>query len=231
MVIADSLPPEIEADLVNQVADLGCRQLYDPDDPGTWFSANISRAACCALKGAMKSIVERALSRIPLSRHIDGFGAARIVDDCFCKYFSDLLAVMRLPSKFRNWELDLIEYRKAMWEEKVRLKAAIKERQQVLASLMKFEAYPPIPEPMFEESELRRLPACSGVYFIWGDQRVVYVGQSLNIRVRFLNHERMRGNYMVSWLPFEKGMLVFAESFYIGICQPPKNIKTPCVRC
>src|SRR5690625_7623299 len=75
---------------------------------------------------------------------------------------------------------------------------------------------PPMPEP---------LPDAPGIYFVWRDDRVVYVGQSqrLSSRCQIGNHGVIKTGDGLSWLLFDVKQLVFAECFYIGILRPAYN--------
>jgi len=97
--------------------------------------------------------------------------------------------------------------------------------------------YPPVPlAPMADipssskkgsgriPEEEGGIPECSGVYFIWSDGVVTYVGQSVSLAGRVVkSHERVAEGDRVSWVPINKCDLDFAESFYIGILRPYRN--------
>lgn len=85
--------------------------------------------------------------------------------------------------------------------------------------------YPAVPRatiPAHEEGD--GLPESSGVYFVWCDDEVVYVGQAVNLRNRVrLRHEQICSGDRVSWLEFPCAVLNYAEAFYIGIMCPSRN--------
>jgi integrase len=87
------------------------------------------------------------------------------------------------------------------------------------------EAYPVVPtDSVVATKDGNGLPNESGIYFVWSDEMVVYVGQSVNVsqRARF-GHSCIRPGDHISWLPCPKDHLNWAESFYIGLCRPIRN--------
>lgn len=85
--------------------------------------------------------------------------------------------------------------------------------------------YPPVPMsgrvPIAEEPSL---PEASGVYFIWRDDVVQYVGQSINLSGRVkASHEHVLPGESATYVLLPREELNFAESFYIGVCRPPRN--------
>jgi hypothetical protein len=83
-------------------------------------------------------------------------------------------------------------------------------------------AYPLIPGPKSNGA-----PAKPGVYFIWEGDEIIYIGQSINLFQRLWNHNHKGLNRRYSWIHFSENELVYAESFYIGICRPKLNARTP----
>jgi|SaaInlV_130m_DNA_3_1039695.scaffolds.fasta_scaffold20597_2 hypothetical protein len=68
------------------------------------------------------------------------------------------------------------------------------------------------------------IPLESGIYFLWRDSKIAYVGQSIKLGQRVtMSHDRTRDGDWVSWVfvPIEE--LDFAECFYIGTTMPPDN--------
>lgn len=68
------------------------------------------------------------------------------------------------------------------------------------------------------------IPLESGIYFLWRDSKIAYVGQSVKLGNRVtMSHDRTRDGDWVSWVfvPIEE--LDFAECFYIGTTMPPRN--------
>ena len=88
--------------------------------------------------------------------------------------------------------------------------------------------YPDVPPPNYDNrSALRKpgAPAVSGVYFLWEEGRVCYVGRSADMKRRVREHARSEWarDLRVSFLHFRESDLLFAESYYIGICKPSLN--------
>ena len=86
--------------------------------------------------------------------------------------------------------------------------------------------YPPVPQPMAQAGKLcEAVPMASGIYFVWSEGRVVYVGQSTNIfqRCGSVGHHAISFGEMISWIEQPVSRLNFAESFYIGITKPERN--------
>ena len=73
------------------------------------------------------------------------------------------------------------------------------------------------------------MPDYSGIYFVWENDIVVYVGRSIQIsnRVRLDNHQNINKSDLLSFLPFNIDELMYAECFYIGLLKPVKNRATP----
>lgn len=70
------------------------------------------------------------------------------------------------------------------------------------------------------------LPASPGIYFVWSKGRIVYVGQSANLKQRVcIYHEYIRKSDLISWLEFAgtARSRKFAECYYIGIYRPRRN--------
>ena len=68
------------------------------------------------------------------------------------------------------------------------------------------------------------IPESSGVYFVWYDDAVVYVGQSINLKQRAtLSHGQIHEHDRISWIEFPEFVLNYAESYYIGIACPARN--------
>lgn len=86
--------------------------------------------------------------------------------------------------------------------------------------------YPPVPKPIVQAGKLSEaVPKTSGIYFVWSEGRVVYVGQSTNLfqRCGSVGHHAISFGEMISWLEQPVPRLNFAESFYIGITKPERN--------
>jgi len=85
--------------------------------------------------------------------------------------------------------------------------------------------YPEAPEPMCQVTERGDgLPEESGVYFVFSEDIIVYVGKSEKLRSRAkLSHEHIRRGEWLSWLVMPIAEMFFAELFYIWVYQPMRN--------
>jgi hypothetical protein len=87
--------------------------------------------------------------------------------------------------------------------------------------------YPPPPPPASlppTHHKNSSLPNRPGVYFVWSNNSIEYVGQSVRLAERAtIKHENIGCNDYLSWLEFEEWRLDFAEAFYIGTQQPVRN--------
>lgn len=87
--------------------------------------------------------------------------------------------------------------------------------------------YPPAPNPMIQVAGDRaNVTNNPGVYFLWRDGIVMYVGMSAtSIRGRLTNHDRISKGDWVSWIVMvqSKIEIQYAESYYIGVYRPPLN--------
>lgn len=120
-------------------------------------------------------------------------------------------------------DLENAKLAKKIGSERIRL-------QSVLESLRDVEAlktgYPAVPLPSRVASrEGSGIPKRPGIYFVWSDKIVVYVGMSECLKNRVcLSHEKIREGDSVSWIEWpDVAGILFAESYYIGICRPCRN--------
>ena len=69
------------------------------------------------------------------------------------------------------------------------------------------------------------LPKGPGVYFVWQSERIVYIGQAIDLRnrCRVNQHSHILHDCLLSWLPFPFSELIFAEAYYIGLHRPKWN--------
>lgn len=126
------------------------------------------------------------------------------------------------------------EYRERLLTARTRLKKI--EESQLKASIAwalsngnPEHSYPNVPLPIFEPTKYGEgLPTVSGVYFLWEGDRVVYVGQAVNLssRVRLVGHHVLRAEHKISFVFCDVSSLDFAECFYIGITRPRLNFGT-----
>ena len=69
------------------------------------------------------------------------------------------------------------------------------------------------------------LPVKSGVYFLINNGKVVYVGQSVKIMSRVIDHTINKVFDGFAYIPCEANMLDVMESLYIHVLRPPLNGK------
>lgn len=108
----------------------------------------------------------------------------------------------------------------------------VPETQETVMSAKCFSSkhsYPPVPTKTIPvTSNGKGLPRCPGVYFIWRDGSVVYVGESgkLSLRVRHsYKHNKIFPGDEVSFIATEDCQ--FAECYYIGLLRPFRNFRDP----
>lgn len=112
--------------------------------------------------------------------------------------------------------------RRVLWLD--RLARRLKKEVAWHATHYPSQDMPPVPDPMSKVSEKPIFPASPGIYFIWCDQKVAYVGQSGNLSRRVTSsHERIAPNDWASFLEFHEGDLTFVECYYIWRCKPERN--------
>lgn len=75
------------------------------------------------------------------------------------------------------------------------------------------------------------LPELSGIYFLWLDDVIVYVGRSVNIQRRLTRSHHIVNSepnkqFYASYIIFNKDDLIWAESLYIGLCKPKLNFNS-----
>lgn len=84
------------------------------------------------------------------------------------------------------------------------------------------------PPTLLSEAEIIALskpadPACSGVYFLVRDGKVIYVGQSRKLAIRLETHARWKVFDRLYWIPCEIDGLNALESAYIRAFWPIEN--------
>ncbi len=70
------------------------------------------------------------------------------------------------------------------------------------------------------------LPDASGIYFVWNNGQVVYVGRSARLSARcFISqkHHAIFHGDLISWLEEPLARLKIMEAFYIGTLKPARN--------
>mgnify|MGYP001571625471 CR=1 FL=1 len=65
--------------------------------------------------------------------------------------------------------------------------------------------------------------AICGVYFLWKGSDLIYVGKSVNLVCRLLNHSRQRDFDSYSVVECQEGELADLETAYILLLKPPQN--------
>ena len=87
--------------------------------------------------------------------------------------------------------------------------------------------YPDIPAQITEATTRplnTAMPEESGIYFVWSEGRVVYVGQSVNLRNRtVVSHDCIEKGDYLSFVLIDRDELNFAECFYISLARPERN--------
>lgn len=125
---------------------------------------------------------------------------------------------------------------KAMREEGFRringLADEIENLEKKLAELQRVEAIQAVScaltgKALLPEEEIVKtsLPweKSSGVYFLVSGNRVVYVGQSVNVYSRIDEHTRVKSFERYAYVPCSIDMLDRLESLYIHCLRPPLN--------
>jgi len=103
---------------------------------------------------------------------------------------------------------------------------SIKISSEYEATLKDINEYPAIPEPCFLPSkDGENLPYASGIYFLWRDEKIEYVGQAKYLcnRLRLGNHHILDSDHKISFVLVNKKYLTWTECYYIGICKPHLN--------
>lgn len=117
------------------------------------------------------------------------------------------------------------------------LSQALKKLKKANKQLVRFKAscdehgYPHPPKPCFNVEDSKRGVAGGkrfpGIYFIYEDDKIIYIGKSIDVFSRTLNHlngtlAQFKGKTF-SFLPFPEKDLLYIESFYIGVLRPREN--------
>lgn len=91
--------------------------------------------------------------------------------------------------------------------------------------------FPPPPMPSAGMETAQNIPSASGVYFVWENKQVVYVGESVDLRRRLAaGHEHFKGDRKVSFVVCDTRQRRRLEAFYIGLLDPSLN-KESTARC
>jgi hypothetical protein len=101
---------------------------------------------------------------------------------------------------------------------------AFQKDMEKLNAIGKYPAVPPPIEGLVPSREGVGLPDHPGVYFLWKDGLVEYVGRSVSLKTRVkTGHHALKPEHKISYLLFDMGVLDWAEYYYIGLCCPPLN--------
>lgn len=102
---------------------------------------------------------------------------------------------------------------------------ALRKQYKRLHATVGGEPYPDVPPPRIKPSKTGKgLPQAPGIYFVWQDDLVEYVGQSVVLCNRAkLGHERIRPGHRLSFVPIDRRDLDWAECWYIGKLRPILN--------
>lgn len=94
-----------------------------------------------------------------------------------------------------------------------------------------YKDWPGVPLPAVSpvrNGQKTDLPPRSGIYFVWRDGEVNYVGQSIRLNQRAsLSHQRIEPGDKLSWVEVPRSELNYAECHYIALCRPPSNFGGP----
>lgn len=164
------------------------------------------------------------------------------------KEMADELKAARLKLNKLNWkienaekaaELEAVEHRK-VWAKKLQSarnklrclrqvteKESLEISEKYIHSISDCNGYPAIPLPAISAStsEDNNIPHISGIYFLWKNDCIEYVGQSkvLCNRLKLGLHHILKPYHQISFIPIKREDLLWAESYYIGICKPKLN--------
>lgn len=83
-------------------------------------------------------------------------------------------------------------------------------------------------------TDLSQLPAVSAIYRVWHCDRIVYVGQAINLKKRWRNHhilmtlvDRYGNDWYIDWIEITPENLNRAEAFAYRTFQPELNQMNP----
>lgn len=155
--------------------------------------------------------------------YLDNFQLA-----CENKALLDDIAALENERRITEWGLSarvkrLAEVERQLEIVRCELKQAEIELKQAEIKI-KTRTYPQVPTEPVVIVGCDTCPDASGIYFVWKDGQVAYVGQSSSLRKRVrTGHTNIYRGEEVSWLEFPLNELLYAESYYIAICRPSRN--------
>ena len=88
---------------------------------------------------------------------------------------------------------------------------------------------------MIKSSQLSELPPISGIYRVWHQESIVYVGQAKNLKHRWVNGHHIQqellrcygADWTIDWVEISPNNLVRAEAYAYRVFQPKLNKKNP----
>jgi hypothetical protein len=163
----------------------------------------------------------------------DQFQAA--VTRAINRRIDDLLEISRV--RLSNAQVQ--EHSQLVKESRRKLAGELRAARKRLRELKTMESqhpngFAPVPAPLLDADQIIRngtaVPNKSGVYFIWEGPLVAYVGQSINLAQRLLNHPQLQPDDKISYLLIDRSELFYHEAFYIGLCRPSRNGSGYCIK-
>jgi hypothetical protein len=104
------------------------------------------------------------------------------------------------------------------------IKKEIKSRFCLSSMHIQSHGMPQVPPPQMTRSEWgSRRDVFSGVYIAFKNDKVQYVGESINIPQRMRSHQEVKNDWLVSVIETIPSERFFAECYYIWLLRPPKN--------
>lgn len=94
-----------------------------------------------------------------------------------------------------------------------------------LASGYAMSVRPDVPAPAFilHKDNIGSLPVGPHIYFVWANENVIYVGQTMDMPSRFRSHEHIRWGSVISYIRSDPDELYYDECYYIALCKPTRN--------
>jgi predicted DNA-binding transcriptional regulator AlpA len=187
-----------------------------------WDNKDIAEYFAISVKEVEENINKN--SGFPKPLNIAGFNRWKPNEIIEWKHNKTVIAIA--PD---NKKLGIIN--KELSKKEKELKILNKKISELQISLSRYSAlapYPDIPLPSItpKNSQYPDLKNKSGIYFIWLDGIIMYVGQSTNLdqRLRFKSHSQIKSKEeRISVLLFDSEILKWAEFYYIGLARPMRN--------
>lgn len=183
-----------------------------------WTRARLNRV----LEHAFLTIVNRRANQIIKAADVRNSLIEEV--DSLRKERSGLKAAQRkeLRAAEIEFENDVAELRETRDRLAAQCRTLQRQNQLLLSSDTR---YPPVPDEMVKASiDGNGLPNTSGIYFVWKNGVVRYVGQAINLANRcHLAHHAINEGEGLSYIEFDKHLLTWAENYYIGTLQAWRN--------